>query len=502
MSRRTSRPVAKMTLAASVAAMTAAVTAVIAPTAMAHAAPATAHAARKAPIVDFNGDSYADMAVGAPDGTVGSVTAAGYVSVVYGGAGGVDATMHGVISQNTPGIPGGAEPGDHFGTTVVPIDLNKDGYTDLAVGAPGEDVGSGADAGLVTVLWGSPNGLVSGTAVDTGATAHGGVGNELAAGDFDGDGAPDLVTAGGDDDVRLLAGIGADGKVARPATIQLYRSAGILVSSHDLASGDVDGDGVADMVVVVSDQDEPDSLRGMIFLGGAAGFTSAGIAEDPSGARLSGETAAVGDVNGDGYGDIVIGHRDDQYDSDQDLPVKGGAVGIAYGGPGGRSSTVTSAWINQDTAGVPGVSEFSDEMGADVSVGDVNADGYADVIAGVPNESFDGITGAGSFLVLLGSAKGLTGAGSQVFSQNSAGLPGVAETDDEFGAKVAVIPATGSNRAQVAVGDPAENAGNGAVWVLHGTAAGLTGTNTANFGSASMGAPAAKAGFGTALSGD
>ncbi len=158
-------------------------------------------------------------------------------------------------------------------------------------------------------------------------------------------------------------------------------------------------------------------------------------------------------------------------------------------------------WINQDTAGVPGVSESDDRMGTGVSVGDVNGDGYADVVTGLPGEDFSGLTDPGSFLLLRGSAAGLTGAGAQVFSQNSAGLPGVAESRDDFGAVVAVVPATGSDRAQVAVGDPDENAGNGAVWVLHGTPAGLTGTGTANFGSASMGAPATGAHFGATLSG-
>ena len=59
---------------------------------------------------------------------------------------------------------------------------------------------------------------------------------------------------------------------------------------------------------------------------------------------------------------------------------------------------------------------------------------------------------------LARKAQGLTGAGSQVFSQNSAGLPGVAEAHDRFGATVSFLPATATDRAQAAVGDPAENA--------------------------------------------
>ena len=486
-----------MALAVSIAA----VTAVAAPGA-AHAGPAAAKAAQRAPVVDFNGDGHADLAVGAPDGTVGSVATAGYVSVVYGAAGGVDPAEHAVISQNSPGVPGAAESGDHFGSTVVPVDLNGDGYTDLAVGAPGEDIGAVADAGMVTVLWGGPAGLSAATAVDTGATSRTAIGSSLAAGDFDGDGRADLESNDGYDKLRLLSRIGADGKVGATSDLRLYDATQIPVVLHSLAAGDVNGDGVADVVVVVSDQDEPDSLRGLIYLGGSGGFRYAGAARSPEGGRLSGETVAIGDINGDGYGDIVIGHSFDQYDSDFDLPTKGGAIGVAYGGPDGQSSTLAPVWINQDTAGVPGVSESYDRMGASVSVGDVTGDGYADVVTGVPDEDFSGLTDPGSFLLLRGGAKGLTGAGAQVFSQNSAGLPGVSESGDEFGAAVAVVPATGADRAQVAVGDPQENAGNGAVWVLHGTPAGLTGTGTANFGSASMGAPATGARFGASLSGN
>lgn len=498
MSSRTRRSARRLTLAASIAA----VTAVVAPVGAAHAAPRTPAAAKPAPMVDFNGDSHADLAVGAPHGTVGGMAKAGYVSVVYGSQGGVDPARHAVISQNTAGVPGAAETGDTFGTTVVPADFNHDGYTDLAVGAPGEDVGSAVDAGLITILWGSPDGLVTATAVDTGATPNQGIGGRLAAGDFDGDGTQDLETGLGYQELRLLAKIGTDGKVGLTSDVKLWQTAGIPVNLHSFAAGDINGDGLSDLVAIVTDQDEGDSLRGYIFLGTSDGaFSSRGFARSPEGYRLSGETVAIGDLNGDGYGDIVIGHSNDGFDSDQDLPTKGGALGIAYGGPNGQSTTIAPVWINQDTAGVPGVGEFGDGMGTSVAVGDVNGDGYADVVTGVSGEDFSGLTNAGSFLMLRGSAKGLTGTGSQVFSQDSAGLPGASENQDRFGSQIAVIPATGSDRAQVAVGDPDENAGNGAVWVLHGTSTGLTGTGTANFGSATMGAPATGALFSASLSG-
>jgi FG-GAP repeat len=497
MSRPTHFPVRSVTLAAAVAV----VGAVVVPGAVAHAS------VRTAPLVDFNGDGHADLAVGAPGGTVGGHAGAGYVSVVYGAAGGVDAAKHATFSQNTAGVPGAAEAGDRFGTKVVPVDLNRDGFTDLLVGAPGEDIGSAADAGMITVLWGGRTGLASATAINTGAVAGMKSGQTLAAGDFDGDGRTDLAYTTGTD-IEVLSGVGTDGTAAAHGTIVTWLVMGSDgVIGDGLAAGDVNGDGISDLALIGSGVEELDSRQTALFLGGSHSDGSVdGLAYKadvlgPKGYWLDGESVAIGDVNGDGYGDVVVGHTHESFFSDTLIPSKGGAIGVAYGGPDGESGTVAPVWINQDSAGVPGVAESGDGLGADVAIGDLNGDGYQDVVAGVPGEDYDGLTDAGAFLLLKGSAKGLTGAGSEVFSQNSAGVPGVAEAHDQFGRTVGVLGATGTDRAQAAVGDPNENAGNGAVWVLRGAAAGLTGSHTANFGSATMGAPAAKADFGAALTG-
>ncbi len=493
------------TIATAVAVVLAA-TAAVAPVAAAAPRATGGTAATAAPwdphVVDFNGDGRPDLAVGAPGGTIDGAAGAGYVSVVYGGAKGLDPATHTTISQAGDGVPGDPVAGDAFGTSVVPADLNGDGYTDLVIGSPGDNDGPAVDVGSLTVLWGGPQGLGKATTVDTGpVTDRAGAGRMVEAGDFDGDGRPDLAVAYGGDVVRFLYDVGPDGEPARTSDLNISDVVSGSEVTQSLAAGDVNGDGVSDLVAVIHDTDEDDSMRGVLLLGGSGGMTSAGTLKDAKGNFLSGEVAAIGDLNGDGYGDIVMGHGIDGFDSDEDLPTKGGALGVAYGGPAGLSTKLKPVWINQDTAGVPGVGERGDGMGAAVTVADVNGDGYADVVTGVPNEEFSGIAGAGSFLILKGGPGGLTGSGAQVFSQNTAGFPGVAEKNDHFGASVAVLGGTAAGGAEVVVGDPQENAGNGAVWAMGASAAGPTATGTQSFGPGTMGSPATGAAFGTSLTG-
>ena len=114
------------------------------------------------------------------------------MTIVYGGSSGPNTARRQVISQSSTGIPGSSEDDDGFGYSLASADFDRDGYADLAIGAPGEDP-TGEDTtiwfnGRVTVVYGGPGGL-SGRAT----VLSGGGGLAQAIGDFDHDGSADLA---------------------------------------------------------------------------------------------------------------------------------------------------------------------------------------------------------------------------------------------------------------------------------------------------------------------
>ncbi|WP_406492904.1 VCBS repeat-containing protein [Streptomyces sp. NBC_01604] len=451
---------------------------------------------------DFNGDGYPDLAVAAPEASVGGRTKAGYVAVLYGSAKGLTTSSRQVFSQNTTGIPGAAETGDEFGSALATADLDQDGYADLVVGVGGEDTTTGGvDSGYVQVVWGSAQGLTGGSSLVTSSdAAYGRLGSRgtLTVGDVDGDGASDVVAVANDWRLRAVKGpFGRDG--ASHGGEQFVRIDDSDPRVLDLAAGDVNGDGVDDIVGTTNQGDEYDFRRITYWQGTPDGLAPPSLVLDGDGDGhwlQGGESVDLGDVNGDGYEDIVVG-RLDGYDSDASTPLaKGGRVAVVPGAASGPDGT-RPTYLNQDSASVPGAAELGDGFGSDVSIADVDGDGYDDVAAGVPGEDFSGLTGAGSVVVLRGGAKGLTGTGAQVFSQNTAGVPGAAENSDAFGRTTRLVDANHDGRAELAVGAPGENANAGSVWVFRSTSSGITPTGSFTFGAGTLGTVAANARLGS-----
>ncbi|MFF4492239.1 FG-GAP and VCBS repeat-containing protein [Streptomyces sp. NPDC001544] len=449
---------------------------------------AKAHSVR----ADFNGDGYADLAVAASSGKVGGHARAGYVSVVYGSKKGLDTSHRQLISQDTAGIPGGAEADDYFGSGLALGDLDGDGYTDLVVGASGEDVGSVQNAGTLTVVWGGKQGLSGGKVVATGAAGDRVNAQYLAVGDYDGDGHPDLATA-----TRLLVG-----PFTRTAGAAHF--AGLSFDSDyatdDLAAGDVDHDGITDLVALIHDygeDGEPVGHRVVYLHGSKAGLGDPVVLKRADGTKVpGGASIGIGDVNKDGYADIVIGRPLDGSEEDHVDPARlGGQVEAVYGSATGPDTSRTTV-VNQNTPGVPGTSEAGDGFGWGVSVADVNGDGYADVAVGSPNEAIGKVASAGAVTVLRGAKGGLTGAGAVSFDQNTAGVPGTAEQNDFFGSHTALVDTDQDGRAELYAAAHGENTFDGAVWGFRSTGTGPTASGSYSFGPATLGAPVTDADFG------
>ncbi|MET7361141.1 esterase [Streptomyces sp. NPDC005562] len=447
---------------------------------------------------DFNGDGYEDVLVGAPGATVSGAKGAGLVTVQYGSTRGIGTTNVARFSQSTAGVSGAAEAGDAFGRAVATGDLDGDGFDDAVIGIPGEDLDATADAGGVAVLWGSKTGL-SGAASDwlqAGEPAAGAqFGSALAAAHLSGVTPGDELAVLDRDHMQLFAYEPAPQPGER-APLRRQTGARLAASAaaegfrpKSLTTGDYDDDGYADLVVSgLTGGDDPGRGLSVQFAGGADGLT---YKNDLKG----GPATASGDINNDGYDDLVTGEPASP--DDGGATMTGGQVGVRYGTEDGLLEE--AKWWTQDSAGVPGTAERGDGWGADLSVADTNGDGFADVAIGAPGEDIGTVADAGAVWVLNGSENGMTATGAKSWDQDDADIPGAPEKGDKWGGQVRLSDPNRDGRFGLLAAAPGENAGDGVVWVLSAGSGGVTGSGSWTYGAGSLGAPATGSAFGAAI---
>ncbi|MGP4083512.1 FG-GAP-like repeat-containing protein [Streptomyces sp. KR55] len=418
---------------------------------------------------DYNRDGVSDLVAGTPK--------ANRVTVIPGGINGPVTASKTGLTQNSPGIPGSSETGDDFGASTAWGDVNGDGHADLAIGSPGEDDTSGnADRGQVTVMYGPA--LTTGFSYTTsGVTAAGArLGSTVTVGDFNGDGKADVFSAGsgkgGNYNVRLTGG---------KYTYGTLTSATGSVAYLDAATGDFNRDGYAD--VALNYRDTGGIGRVVRFAGSATGLTKVGVISVKGGRSI-----AAGDVNGNGYDDIVIG----QPVASESGGVSGGQITMVPGTSTGFTTTGMTV-IHQDSASVPGGNESGDALGTSVSLGDHNADGYLDALAGAPGEdlarSSVNYANAGNALLVKGTSSGLTGSGSVAISQDTSGIPGSAEKDDRLGSSVSLTDLSGYGRADLTFGADGEDGTDGILLHLPSNSTGLGYSDAVIYSKTTLGTP-------------
>ena len=402
---------------------------------------------------DVNGDGFDDFIIGAPrDNSNGLFSGASYV--VFGKASGFEATMSlsDLNGSNGFRLDGHSPTGQtsSSGTSVSTAgDINGDGLDDLIVGDPkaGGSYYRYGPLGYGTsyVIFGRASGFEAALDLSSldgkngfsfeGESPSNYLGNSVSnAGDINGDGFEDIIvgapgagpyargisyiifgkSSGFDTVIDPSALDGSDGfsLVGEFA----YSALGASVS----AAGDVNGDGVDDVIVGASEVDlnGEDSGASYVVFGKTAGFDAAiDVSElnGTNGFRLDGvserdytgaSVGTAGDINGDGFDDVIIG----AHNANPNGNYASGASYVVFGKASGFAAAMNvSALDGSNGFRLDAVSE-GDNMGASVSTaGDVNGDGFDDLIIGAPNAGPEGDRSGSSF-VMFGKASGFDAA--------------------------------------------------------------------------------------------
>ena len=356
---------------------------------------------------DIDGDGFDDLLIGVPEAGV-AATSGGKAYLIYGTDYGEQMKLS---LESADATLMGGRVGDAVGLAVSGAgDIDGDGLMDFLVGAPGEQaggVGAGAVYGIVVDVFGDVDLEDHNFCKIVGDSMGSAVGSAVAAGDLDGDGIPDVVVgAPGYGALNRGAAYIVPGPLAGPIPL----SGALVYEGEETDSGtgwsvamlgDVDGDGYADALVGAPAVSDNGAGSGAVYLllgdadipAGEYGLSSADakLLGKSSGDNAGVSVAGVGDVDGDGHADCLVGAPGDD--------TSGMDGGIAYLVLGPFAGTIS---LGAADALIVGEAE-GDMAGVSVAgVGDVDGDGLPDFMVGAPGQDPMGTDSGAAYLVLGG----------------------------------------------------------------------------------------------------
>ena len=371
---------------------------------------------------DFNGDGRPDLALGASGMWNGSV-ASGGLYVLFTAE---DTLPEGSLAQADVRLLGEREYDKAGSGAEGAGDVDGDGYDDVIAGGLGVDT-AGETAGAAFVVHGG--GAMSGALADAGDVLLGESEGDWAGGavagigDTDGDGLADLLIGAHYNDhstgaaYLVLGGSGTEGSLADARRKLVGELRGVQAGSSVDAAGDVNGDGLADMLVTApldSTADEYAVGAGYLVYGGADDAGTASLAD--ADAKLVGEEAGAGyvvlrgdmDLNGDGGADIVVG-----------APSVGLDVGAVYVLLGSGTGFGSGAWTDCDGT-LSGANSYGYAGGPLAAIRDSDGDSADDLLVGEPGLGPDstvyvvyGVPGAAPTGSLPDVGRAITARGSE-----------------------------------------------------------------------------------------
>ncbi|MBG0831207.1 FG-GAP repeat protein [Planomonospora sp. ID67723] len=364
-------------------------------------------------------------------------------------------------------------------------DFNADGFDDLVVASPLEDVGGVQDAGVVRIFYGGPDGPASG-GVQTITQNSGNLGGNaepadrlgaaIAVGDFlFGAGSELVIGVPGEDDDEIAgdqadSGVihiltGGTGVLLNASTAITLDPVGAQLGLAEVEAGDQWGAALAvgragrsgsdlavggpgeDLAVVDAGAVDVLHFEGGVLSGARRLHQDESLVEGVAAAGdRFGAAVAMGNFDGDSFDDLAVGVPADQ----QNSVDPGGEVNVFYGAsPVPLTGADDQLWAQ---GALPGGREPEDAFGAALAVGDFDG-GPDDLVIGAPGET----GGSGVVHVVYGTAGGLGTARTQLWSQSSAGVSETSDPGDRFGAVLAAGDFNGDNQDDLAIGVPEED---------------------------------------------